>query len=91
MEEHEFGMKDWGVFYHSKSDRMDHVWYIECSSAGVQEVVATELKDYTSMLLPDEIAGPADKLKRLQKTAMRFVKEAEEQMDVKEWAQDELG
>jgi hypothetical protein len=22
MEEHEFGMKDWGVFYHSKSDRM---------------------------------------------------------------------
>ena len=54
-------------------------------------MVATELKDYTSMLLPDEIAGPADKLKRLQKTAMRFVKEAEEQMDVKEWAQDELG
>jgi hypothetical protein len=43
------------------------------------------------MLLPDELAGPADKLKRLQKTAMHFVKEAEEQMDVKEWAQDELG
>jgi hypothetical protein len=33
----------------------------------------------------------ADKLTRLQKTVMRFVKEAEEQMDVKEWAQDELG
>ena len=45
---------------------------------------------YTFMLLPDEIAGPADKLKRLQKTAMRFVKEAEEQMDVKEWAHGEL-
>jgi hypothetical protein len=71
---------------------MGHVWYIECSSAGaVQEVVATERKDYTLMLRPDEIAGPADKLKRLQKTAMRFVKEAEEQMDVKEWAQEELG
>jgi hypothetical protein len=44
--------------------------------------------------VPGEIAGPADKLKRLQKTAtMRFVKEAQEQeqMDVKEWAQDELG
>ena len=37
MEEHEFDMKDWGVFYHSKSNRMEHVWYIECSSAGVQE------------------------------------------------------
>jgi hypothetical protein len=50
---------------------MDHVWYIECSSAGVHEVVATALKGYTSMLLPDEIAGPAAKLKHLQKTAMR--------------------
>ena len=71
MEEHEFGMKDWGVFCHSKSNHMDHVWYIECSSAGVQEVVATSLKGYTFMLLPDEIAGPAAKLKHLQKTAMR--------------------
>jgi hypothetical protein len=91
MEEHDFDMKDWGVFYHSKASRIDHVWYIECPPAGVQEVVATELKYYTLMLLPGELAGPADKLKRLQKTAMRFVKEAEEQMDVKEWAQDELG
>jgi hypothetical protein len=91
MEEHDFGMKDWGVFYHSKSNRMDHVWYVECSSAGIQEVVATALKGYTFMLLPDETAGPAAKLKHLQKTAMRFVKEAEEQMDVKEWAPGELG
>jgi hypothetical protein len=91
MEEHDSDMKDWGVFYHSKANRIDHVWYIECASAGAQEVVATELKDYTFMLLPDEIAGPADKLKRLQKTVMRFVKEAEEQMDVTEWAQDKLG
>ena len=67
------------------------VWYIECSSAGVQEVVATALKGYTFMLLPDEIAGPAAKLKHLQKTAMHFVKEAEEQMDVKEWTNGELG
>ena len=56
---------------------------IEGSSAGIQEVVATELKDYTFMLLPDEIAGPIDKLGRLQKAVMRFVKEAEEQMNVK--------
>jgi hypothetical protein len=92
MEEHEFGMKDWGVFCHSKSSRMDHVWYIECSSAGVQkQVVATALKGHTLMLLPDEIAGPAAKPKHLQKTGMRFVKEAEEQMDVKEWAKGELG
>jgi hypothetical protein len=84
MEEHEFDMKDWGVFYHSKSSRMDHVWYIECSSAGVQEVVATALKGYTFILLPDEIAGTTAKLKHLQKAVMRFVKEAEEQMEVKE-------
>jgi hypothetical protein len=68
MAEHEFDMNDWGVFYHyhsNKSSRVDHVWYIECSYAGVQEVVATELKDYKFMLLPDELAGPAEKLKRL--------------------------
>jgi hypothetical protein len=90
MAEHEFDMKDWGVFCHSRANRIDHVWYIECSSAGVQEVVATELKDYTFMLLPDDLTGPADKLKRLQKTVMRFVKEAEEQLEVKEWAPGEL-
>jgi hypothetical protein len=43
------------------------------------------------MLLPDEIAVPAAKLKHLQKAVMRFVKKAEEQMDVKEWANGELG
>jgi hypothetical protein len=37
MAEHEFDMKDWGVFYHSMANRIDHVWYIDCSSAGVQE------------------------------------------------------
>jgi hypothetical protein len=53
-------------------------------------VVATELKDYEFMLLPDELTVPADKLNRLQKTAMRFVKEVEEQLDVKEWEHGEL-
>jgi hypothetical protein len=81
MVEHEFDMK---------ANRIDHVWYIGCSSAGVQEVVATELKDYKFTLLPDELTGPADKLKRLQKAVMRFVKEAEEQLDVKEWGHGEL-
>jgi hypothetical protein len=28
MEEHEFDMQDWGVFYHSKSNRMEHIWYL---------------------------------------------------------------
>ena len=55
MEGHEFGMKDWGVFYHSKSGRMDHVWYIECSSAGVQEVVATALKELVSHSSPPRL------------------------------------
>jgi hypothetical protein len=64
---------------------IEHVWYIECSSAGVQEVAATKLKGYEFMLLPDELTAPADKLNRLQKEAMRFVEEAEEQMEVKEW------
>jgi hypothetical protein len=93
MEEHEFGMKDWGVFYHSKASRtqgVEHVWYIECSFAGAQEVVATKLNDYEFTPLPDELTAPADKLKRLQKTAMRFVKEAEEQLDVREWEHGEL-
>ena len=69
-----------------------HMWYIECSSAGVQEVVATKLRDYEFMLLQDELTAPADKLKlkRLQKAVMRFVKEAEEQLEVKEWAPGEL-
>jgi hypothetical protein len=47
MEEHEFGMKDWGVFYHSKSNRMDHVWYIVYRvliGRGTGGVVATALK-----------------------------------------------
>jgi hypothetical protein len=44
MEEHEFTMKDWGVlFYHSRAQGIEHVWYIECSSAGVQEVVAKKM------------------------------------------------
>jgi hypothetical protein len=69
MEGHGFDMKDWGVFCHSKASHVDHMWYIECSSAGVQEVVATKLKDYEFMLLQDELTAPADKLrpKRLQK------------------------
>jgi hypothetical protein len=94
MEEHDFDMKDWlGGMGCSTTPRLTALITcgIEGSSAGIQEVVATELKDYTFMLLPDEIAGPIDKLGRLQKAVMRFVKEAEEQMDVKEWAQDELG
>jgi hypothetical protein len=33
---------------------------------------------------------PAAKLEHLQKAVMRFVKEAEEQMEVREWAPDEL-
>jgi hypothetical protein len=74
MEEHEFTMQDWGVFY--------RVWYIECSSAGVQEVVAKKLKDYEFMLLPDELTAPVDKLNRLQKKAARFVEWAEEKMEV---------
>ena len=90
MAEHEFDMKDWGVFCHSRANRIDHVWYIECSSAGVQEVVATKLKDYEFMLPPDELTVPADKRKRLQKAFMRFVKEAEEQLEVKEWEHGEL-
>jgi hypothetical protein len=91
MEGHEFDMKDWGVFYHSKSNRMEHVWYIECSSAGVQEAIAMALKGCTFMLLPDEISVPAAKLKHLQRAVMRFVKEAEEQMEVEEWTNGELG
>ena len=92
MAEHGFDMKDWGVFCHSKANHIDHMWYIECSSAGVQEVVATKLKDYEFMLLQDELTAPADKLKlkRLQKAVMRFVKEAEEQLDVREWEHGEL-
>jgi hypothetical protein len=68
------------------------MWYIECSSAGVQEVVATKLKDYEFMLLQDELTAPADelKLKRLQKAVMRVVKEAEDQLDVTEWGSGEL-
>ena len=54
-------------------------------------MIATALKGYTFTLLPDEISAPASKLKHLQKTVMRFVKEAKEQMDVKEWAVGELG
>ena len=42
------------------------------------------------MLLPDEPTVPADKLNRLQKEAMRFVKEAEEKMEVEEWKSGEL-
>ena len=37
-----------------------------------------------------ELTVPADKLKRLQKAVRRFVKEAEEQLDVKEWGHGEL-
>ena len=80
------------MFCHSKANHIDHMWYIECSSAGVQEVVATKLKDYEFMLLQDELTAPADKLglRRLQKAVMRFVKEAEEQLDVREWGSGEL-
>jgi hypothetical protein len=53
-------------------------------------VVATKLKDYEFMLPPDELTVPADKRKRLQKAFMRFVKEAEEQLEVKEWEHGEL-
>ena len=56
-----------GVFFNPASPAIRKV--IECSSAGVQEVVATKLKDYEFMLLQDELTAPADKLrpKRLQK------------------------
>jgi hypothetical protein len=91
MGEHEFTRKDWGVFYRSsRTQGIEHVWYIECSSAGVQEVVATKLKADEFMLLPDEPTVPADKLNRLHKEAMRFVKEAEEKMEVEEWKSGEL-
>jgi hypothetical protein len=42
------------------------------------------------MLLPDELTVPADKPSCLQKEAMRFVKEAEDTMEVKEWEDGEL-
>jgi hypothetical protein len=90
MEDHEFTRQDWGVFYHGRAQGIEHVWYIECSSAGVHEAVATKLKDYEFMLLPGELTVPADKLNRLQKEAIRFVKEAEEKMEVKDWNGGEL-
>jgi hypothetical protein len=36
MEENEFTIKDWGVFYHDRAQNIEHVWYIGCSSTGVQ-------------------------------------------------------
>jgi hypothetical protein len=70
------------VFYYGRARGIAHVRYIECSSAGVQQVVAKKLKGYEFMLLSDELTGPADKLNRLQKKATRFVEWAEEKMEV---------
>jgi hypothetical protein len=90
MEEHEFDMKDWGVFCHSKANRIDHVWYrmLVCRSTGGGCRETERLRIYATAGC--ELTVPADKLKRLQKAVRRFVKEAEEHLDVKEWGHGEL-
>jgi hypothetical protein len=72
------GEMDGGVMCHSKSNGVDHVWFVGCSSAGVREVVAKKMQDYEFMLLPDELTGPADEMNRLQKTVAKFWELAEE-------------
>jgi hypothetical protein len=90
MNKEGFALTDWGVLYHSKSHRIEHVWYVERSSAGVQEVVARNIEDHEFMMLPEELMGPAVVMHQLQTQVTTFWERAEELMEVKGLSQDDI-
>ena len=90
MNKESFTLMDWGVLCHSKSHRIEHVWYVECLSAGVQEIVARNTEDYEFMMLPEELTGPAVVMRQQQTKVTSFWEWAEELMEVSGLSQDDI-
>jgi hypothetical protein len=80
MEKEGFGGNDWGIFHHANSHGIKNVWFVECSTAGVQDAVPWSLRDWGYSSCQTECQG----LQRICKKCMTRSPSSE----YKRWAEE---